>query len=611
MNKYIIEILKNRSSLILPGIGALIVINKKTGEVKINEHLTFNDGALANFIADKEGIDKTEAQNQVAKFTREIKNQLDKGESYDIFEFGKIFKNDKNEITFEMADQGGETKKADISKVLEEKPKKAEVKKPEVKESKPKEEAEKPKKAPKEKKADVKKEKTEKPKVEKVKEEKKETKVKNTYIPLVKEQKTEVKNEIPDVPKITKTQEPESTTSNSPNSASEKPVETTKEDNEKTVVVVEKKKRKLWPIILILLLILLAVPAYLFKDKIMVMLGLDDHGSQIVNVNNYPDADGDQIPDFADVDITHGKDSDGDGIDDLADLDQTHGKDEDHDGIDDAFAQSAMAAVAEPVEEIVDITALKDENQNEIPDFAEAETTGGNDENGNGIDDSFEFDESDTTQTDENNNGIIDQAEDIAVLGQINQQFEDANENGVPDYADVVLSGGEDVNNNNIDDTFENPENDADKDGIDDGMQMEQAELLSGGTTLPTEEETAVTEEEIIEPAAEETAIAEESQPKEEKVEVKEEEIPETTVATTSTPSSSGSYHIVGGAFENKSNAESYVSKMSQKGFSPHIIGRFDGLHLVALNSYQTRTEASNSLSEAKNHSSGAWIFKH
>ena len=74
-------------------------INKRTGEVKLNPHLTFNDGALASFIADKEKIDKTEAQNQVSKFTREIKNQLDKGESYDIFEFGTIFKNEKGMVT--------------------------------------------------------------------------------------------------------------------------------------------------------------------------------------------------------------------------------------------------------------------------------------------------------------------------------------------------------------------------------------------------------------------------------------------------------------------------------------------------------------------------------
>ena len=129
MNKYLIEILKNHSSLILPGIGALMVTNRKTGEIKFNPHLTFNDGALATFIANEEKIDKVEAQNKVAKFTSEIKSVIDKGETYDIFQFGTIFKNKNGETAFEMAKSSSKPTLESSSKKgadkAEDKPKKA------------------------------------------------------------------------------------------------------------------------------------------------------------------------------------------------------------------------------------------------------------------------------------------------------------------------------------------------------------------------------------------------------------------------------------------------------------------------------------------------------
>ncbi|MFT5821439.1 MAG: hypothetical protein ACI8ZM_002692 [Crocinitomix sp.] len=102
MNKYLIEILKIQNSVILPGLGALMVPSQKTGKIVFNPHLKFNDGSLARFIADKEGIDEQEAQNKVAKFVREIEAEIGKGNSYDMFEFGKFFKNKDGEVDFTM-----------------------------------------------------------------------------------------------------------------------------------------------------------------------------------------------------------------------------------------------------------------------------------------------------------------------------------------------------------------------------------------------------------------------------------------------------------------------------------------------------------------------------
>ncbi|NOQ74953.1 MAG: hypothetical protein GQ574_23270 [Crocinitomix sp.] len=102
MNKYLIEILKIQNSVILPGLGALMVPSQKTGKIVFNPHLKFNDGSLARFIAEKEGIDEQESQNKVAKFVREIEAEIGKGNSYDMFEFGKFFKNKAGEIDFKM-----------------------------------------------------------------------------------------------------------------------------------------------------------------------------------------------------------------------------------------------------------------------------------------------------------------------------------------------------------------------------------------------------------------------------------------------------------------------------------------------------------------------------
>jgi len=102
MNKYLIEILKIQSSVILPGLGALMIPNQKSGTVVFNQHLKFNDGSFARFIAEKEGIDQQESQNKVAKFVREIEADLGKGLGYDMFEFGKFYKNEAGEVAFVM-----------------------------------------------------------------------------------------------------------------------------------------------------------------------------------------------------------------------------------------------------------------------------------------------------------------------------------------------------------------------------------------------------------------------------------------------------------------------------------------------------------------------------
>jgi hypothetical protein len=100
MNKYLLQILHDINTIIIPGLGALTVTNSKTGEIMFMGFLKHDDGNLAKYISEKEGISENDAKNLIAKYVREINIQLDKGESYDMYQFGRFSKID-GEITFE------------------------------------------------------------------------------------------------------------------------------------------------------------------------------------------------------------------------------------------------------------------------------------------------------------------------------------------------------------------------------------------------------------------------------------------------------------------------------------------------------------------------------
>ncbi len=607
MNKYIIELLKIHSSLILPGIGALMVTNKSTGEIKFNPHLTFNDGALAEFIAKQDGIDKTEAQNQVAKFTRDIKAKLDKGETYDIFEFGNIFKDKNGEISFEMAGvkpvkEAKEKVNKKTEPIIKTSKKEAIDKVVEEVKSKSEKIIEKSKDKAKEvsKSVDKISEKT-KEVSSKIEEEVKS--VKNTFIPASDAENKNI------VPKIVQTSKEKIDTKIPLAEASVKIKETAENTFEEV-----KKKRKLWPILL-LLLIGLGTAAYFYQNQIKTFLGLNDQKT-IHNVNNYPDADQDGIPDFADVDITKGTDADGDGIDDLADLDFTKGKDVDGDGIDDDFALLAMT----PTQKEIDPLALQDSDEDGIPDFADVDHTLGTDENHNGIDDSFDAAMSKGSDLDKD--CIIDSLKNIALLNHINNNFKDSDGNGIPDFADVNSTGGPDVNENGIDDMYESVEMDMNHDGINDSIQMAMATLNISKELESTIDKNEMVEDELDQSATlkeeiieDELAMEEVENTKEpeEKAVVKVEKVEQVkTPKTTSTGySATGNYHAIGAAFEEKSNAENYTNTMKEKGFSAVIVGRFDGLYLVSLKQYSNLSDAKANLNDIRNTSSSAWIFKH
>ena len=191
MDKYLLEILKDVNTIIIPGLGALTITNHDTGEIMFMSYLKHDDGKLSAYIAEKEGMEENEAKNLIAKYVREITIQLDKGDSYDMFQFGSFFK-DGDDIDFKNWSDKDATPQEE---------KEVEKPKAEVKE-KPKKEPEKKKAAPKAVvKKPVKKEEKSTSKKEEPKAEKKEEKPEKKEAPKEDNEKTEATPIIPIVKK--------------------------------------------------------------------------------------------------------------------------------------------------------------------------------------------------------------------------------------------------------------------------------------------------------------------------------------------------------------------------------------------------------------------------
>jgi nucleoid DNA-binding protein len=131
MDKYLLEILKDVNTIIIPGLGALTITNSDTGEIMFMGFLKHDDGQLSKYIAEKEGWDENEAKNLIAKYVREITLKLDQGESYDMYEFGSFVKNDDGEIEFKNWEQGDSSTTDESKTEIESKP---EVPESEIKE---------------------------------------------------------------------------------------------------------------------------------------------------------------------------------------------------------------------------------------------------------------------------------------------------------------------------------------------------------------------------------------------------------------------------------------------------------------------------------------------
>lgn len=104
IDNYILELFNtDEKTVILPGLGALTLVNKATNEMMFMDYLKYNDGTLNKFVAQKDGIELAEAEAKVKKWVDEIITILDKGQSYEVKGIGLLSKDSSGDIQFSTA----------------------------------------------------------------------------------------------------------------------------------------------------------------------------------------------------------------------------------------------------------------------------------------------------------------------------------------------------------------------------------------------------------------------------------------------------------------------------------------------------------------------------
>ena len=121
--QYIYELLKENNRIIIPNFGAFLVKDKKHSEIgqdaknlniTFNDFLRFNDGVLVDYIAQKEKVNKIEAEIQVNEFVTSLKEKLNSEGSFEIKKVGKLIIDSSGKIKLSQLPV---TKKPAIKKI--------------------------------------------------------------------------------------------------------------------------------------------------------------------------------------------------------------------------------------------------------------------------------------------------------------------------------------------------------------------------------------------------------------------------------------------------------------------------------------------------------------
>jgi nucleoid DNA-binding protein len=265
-HEYLIELLKQNKTVILPNIGAFSNTDNAKQPFLFNEFLKFNDGMVAKHISSKEGISMDAAGENVEKFTNELKEILAAGKEVVIPGIGTLHKKDgKTILSHGVVSAVTPTTETKQEPIAEKKPEPIIEKKPDpIVEKKPEPIIEK--------KPDPIIEKKPEPIIEKKQEpiiEKKAEPIIEKVIPPISEKKNEPvpeKKIEPVMDKKTETIAPV---------APENP-KTKKEKQKKDPSTKKKKSRKLiWIILLLLILGGGGTAGYFYKDQLMKLVGMD------------------------------------------------------------------------------------------------------------------------------------------------------------------------------------------------------------------------------------------------------------------------------------------------------------------------------------------------
>lgn len=112
MDKYLLEILKEHNTIIIPGLGALTITNSDTGETMFMPYLQHDDGKLAAFVAENDGLEEADARIMVGRYVREIQATLSKGETYSMFQLGTFSMSEDGDVEYEHWENPATNKQA-------------------------------------------------------------------------------------------------------------------------------------------------------------------------------------------------------------------------------------------------------------------------------------------------------------------------------------------------------------------------------------------------------------------------------------------------------------------------------------------------------------------
>jgi nucleoid DNA-binding protein len=161
IKKYIVELLKENTRVIIPDLGAFMAKVKakapkdskelKDKDISFNDFLKYNDGLLVNHIIKEEKVNKEEALKKIKDFVNETDKAVRKGEKIPFDEMGSLYIDDRGSLKYTEGDAPKATAKKEQKPKIEPKEepkvevkketaKKVEPKKPEPKKEAPKKE---------------------------------------------------------------------------------------------------------------------------------------------------------------------------------------------------------------------------------------------------------------------------------------------------------------------------------------------------------------------------------------------------------------------------------------------------------------------------------------
>lgn len=111
MNEYLIELFKEENTVIIPGLGALTVVNRATNELMFMSYLKHNDGTLVKYIAQKEGIETESAKEKIDKYVQEVNTVIENGGTFTVSKVGAFSKDSSGEIQFSAIQEESKAEK--------------------------------------------------------------------------------------------------------------------------------------------------------------------------------------------------------------------------------------------------------------------------------------------------------------------------------------------------------------------------------------------------------------------------------------------------------------------------------------------------------------------